>query len=177
MKYLLFNAAVVAALAYIFVGDSDFSMKKVTAPIGDVMNNFSKQEPAKREVDIKVSPVVVKSVKEELSEQEKFILYGEKATKKMEQPVPDASSPKPAEGVRIAKAEVPPLPASIEVPTRVAKPPRTQSEPLHNLDSEQEKPTVDEEQVIVPVDGKERRKNLRRLVADMERLFAEKLSQ
>ncbi len=174
MKYLIFNAAVVAALAYIFVGDGDLDLNKVTEPVSKAIDHFAKVEPTEAPAKPISTPIVVKSKREELTEQEKFILYGEQQPKQVEKPVVTSPVPVPPKEVKVAAVAAPALPTAIEVPVLQVKKPVTQSEPIHTQVPDDD---AAEEIAAVPVDQVERRKNLRRMVADMERIFAEKLTQ
>lgn len=178
MKYLIFNAAVVAALGYIFLGDGTFNMNEVTEPVSRTIDQIVKAEPVKAEPVTERAPQPVKAVREELSDEEKFILYGKKAAVKTPAKQPKKIVKPGLPKTEVAQIQVPPLPAAIEVQKKAALPPTTQSEPLHqSVDKTETTDSAPEVSAPSPVDQAERRKNLRRLVADMERVFAEKLTQ
>lgn len=178
MKYLVFNVAVLAALGYIFLDGGNVDMKKVTEPVSRTIERITKTEPVIAAPAPKADEGPVRAVREELSEAEKFILYGEKpAATAPEIPPREVVAPK-APKSEVAALQPPPLPAAIEVAKKPALPPVTRNTPLHRPANEVIATGSAIEAVAPsPVDQAERRKNLRRLVADMERVFAEKLTQ
>lgn len=150
MKYLIFNAAVFLALGYLIVG-------------GDTQNLSAKVQHTVEKAKAQVERVVEKTIVE-----------------KVVQPLPSAK-PQPVQKVveTVAPKPVapPPLPEAVEVAR--SEPKKVPSRTREII--EEATPIAVVAEVSAPEvalsDTKERSKQLRQMVAEMEQMFAEKMTR
>ncbi len=166
MKYLVFNITVFLALAYLIVNgkapDMSATVQKVRAEIQQVRESEVKPEP----VEVPVQKVVQEIVPVKTPEpQPKKIVEREVAV----QPQPPAAPPPMPEPVEVVKQE------TKTVPSRRQEAAREVAQVAPQVIDENVAETKD---IGNPLeDAKARSMELRQMVADMERMFAEKMTQ
>lgn len=164
MKYLVFNVAVFLALAYLVVGPQDQAVPRVSAlPVTqEIVPPKSAETDRPKVVEKEPPPPAPRPLA--------------KVSPKVTAPDPQVKKFEPvAEKVQAP----PPLPKAIEVVKVEPKAaPSRATGKVQEQDAAVAEPTApapSEETVLV--DAKERSKQLREMVADMERMFAEKMTR
>ena len=161
MKYLIFNAVVFLALGYLIMG-------------GDTQKLTAQLDQSVQKAKVQAEQVLTPIVKEEVAPIKQT---------KIRKPDPVAPAAPVIEEVVQAKTEepvvAPPLPKAVEVAKPAVKEiPSRGVDPAEKVMAQVE-PKVTESPSMEKtlVDAKERSKELRQMVAEMEQMFAEKMTR
>jgi hypothetical protein len=161
MKYLIFNAVVFLALGYLIMG-------------GDTQKLTAQLDQSVQKTKVQAEQVLTPIVKEEVAPIKQV---------KTRKPAPVAPAAPVVEEVVQAKTEepvvAPPLPKAVEVAKPVVKeiPSRAVDPAEKVLAAVEPKVTESPSMEKTLVDAKERSKELRQMVAEMEQMFAEKMTR
>jgi len=145
MKYLIFNCAVFLALAYLIIGGD-------LDDLADEIQNNAEKKTETVSMPLSEKPRVELPVQDEV--------------------VPIAAVEPKIEVVKAAPVQAPALPKAVEIAkTKVKKIPSRKNEaaPVQTVEQDNSAP------VPFIENKKDRRNELRQMVADMEQMFAEKL--